>query len=154
MGQIGIFRKAYSVFGALMMLQFFLQLYFIASALFTIIAANDNAKDVYAAFKNADTFAGLHAANGDLIGLTILIMLGLSFGARYPWRTTILTGVLFVLLVIQSFLAHVPVGAIAGLHGINALILLGLGGYLTGRNWAFGGRSQEPAAGGAEPLIP
>ena len=151
---MSIFRKAYSVFGALMMLQFFLQLYFIASAIFTIIAANDNAKDVYAAFKNADKFASLHRANGDLLGLTMLILVGLSFGSRYPWRTTLLTGLLFVLLVIQSFLAYIPIGPIAGLHGVNALILIGLGGYLTGRNWAFGGRSQEPAAGGAEPLIP
>jgi len=149
---MSIFRKAYSVFGALMMLQFFLQLYFIASAIFTIIAANDNAKDVYAAFKNADKFASLHRANGDLLGLTMLILVGLSFGSRYPWRTTLLTGLLFVLLVIQSFLAYIPIGPIAGLHGVNALILIGLGGYLTGRNWAFDGRARESAPGGAEPV--
>jgi len=149
---MSIFRKAYSVFGALMMLQFFLQLYFIASAIFTIIAANDNAKDVYAALKNADKFASLHRANGDLLGLTMLILVGLSFGSRYPWRTTLLTGLLFVLLVIQSFLAYIPIGPIAGLHGVNALILIGLGGYLTGRNWAFDGRARESAPGGAEPV--
>jgi hypothetical protein len=123
------------------MLQFLAQLYFIAAAIFTIVTANDNAKDVYAAFKNADPFAGLHAVNGDLIGLTLLIMLGLSFGSRYPWRTTILTGVLFVLLVVQLVLAHVGIPVLSGLHGVNAIILIGLGGYLTGRNWAFGSRS-------------
>jgi hypothetical protein len=139
---VSIFRKAYSVFGAVLMLQFLAQLYFIAAAIFTIVNSNDNAKDVYAAFKNADTFAGLHAVNGDLIGLTTLIMLGLSFGSRYPWRTTILTGVLFVLLVIQSVLAHTGIPALSGLHGVNALIMIGLGGYLTGRNWAF---RPEPA---------
>jgi uncharacterized membrane protein len=132
-----IFRKAYSVFGALLMLQFLLQLYVIAAALFTIVSANDNQKDVYAAFKNADSFAGLHAINGDLIGLTLLIMVGLSFGSRYPWRTTILTAVLFLLLVIQLVLAHTGIPALSGIHGINALIMVGLGGYLTGRNWAF-----------------
>ena len=126
------------------MLQFFAQLYFIAAAIFTIINANDNAKDVYSAFKNADSFAGLHAINGDLIGLTILILVGLSFGARYPWRTTILTGVLFVLLVIQLLLAHTGIPALSGLHGLNALIMVGLGGFLTGRNWAF-----RPEAGAA-----
>jgi hypothetical protein len=132
------FRKAYSVFGAILMLQFALQLYLIAAAALDIYNANDNAKDVYSAFKNADTFVGLHRLNGDLTALTILIMVGLSFGSRYPWRTTILTAVMFVLLVIQSTLAYsggVPV--VAGLHGVNALILIGLGGFLTGRNWAF-----------------
>jgi hypothetical protein len=134
---MAIFRKAYSVVGALLMLQFFAQLYFIAAALFTIVNANDNAKDVYAAFHNADSFAGLHAINGDVIGLTTLVMLGLSFGSRYPWRTTILTGLLFVLLVVQLFLAHTGIPALSGLHGLNALVLVGLGGYLTGSNWAF-----------------
>jgi uncharacterized protein DUF6220 len=144
---MSVFRKAYSVFGALLMLQFFLQLYFIASALFTIVNANDNAKDVYSAFKNADTFAGLHAINGDLTALTILIMVGLSFGSRYPWRTTILTAVLFVLIVIQAVLAHTGIPALSGLHGVNALILIGLGGFLTGRNWAFrkGAEAAAPA---------
>lgn len=143
---MSIFRKAYSVFGALLMLQFIAQLYFIAAALFTIVAADDNAKDVYSAFKNADTFAGLHAFNGDLIGLTILIMVGLAFGSRFPWRMTILTGVLFVLLVVQLLLAHTGIPALSGIHGVNALILIGLGGYLTGRNWAFGSRADATPA--------
>jgi len=120
-----------------MMIQFVAQLYFVAAALLTIFQANDNAKDVYSAFKTADQFAGLHRANGDLIGLTILVMVGCSFGARYPWRTTILTAVLFVLLVIQSTLAYTPIPIVSGLHGVNALIMIGLGGYLTGRSWAF-----------------
>ena len=139
---MSIFRKAYSVVGVLLMLQFFAQLYFIAVTIFTIISANDNAKDVYSAFKNADPFAGLHAVNGDAIGLTTLVMIGLSFGSRYPWRTTILTGVLFVLLVIQLLLAHAGIPVLAGLHGLNALILVGLGGYLTGSTWAFGRRPE------------
>jgi hypothetical protein len=141
---MGIFRKAYSVAGALLMLQFALQLYFIAGAALAIFHANDNAKDVYAAFKNADTFASLHRANGDLAALTILIMFGLSFGSRYPWRTTLLTGLLFVLLFIQAVLAALgDTPVLGGLHGLNALILIGLGGYLTGRNWAFGRRAEN-----------
>jgi len=129
-----------------MMIQFVAQLYFVAAALLTIFQANDNAKDVYSAFKTADQFAGLHRANGDLIGLTILVMVGCSFGARYPWRTTILTAVLFVLLVIQSTLAYTPIPIVSGLHGVNALIMIGLGGYLTGRSWAF---PRETTAVGA-----
>src|SRR5437016_2017050 len=107
------FRKAYSVFGALLMLQFLLQLYFIAGAIFTIVNASDNAKDVYAAFKNADSFAGLHAVNGYLVGINVLILLGLSFGARYPWRTTMMTGILFVLLLVQIVLARAPIAGLA-----------------------------------------
>ncbi len=144
---MNVFRKAYSVFGALLMLQFFLQLYFMAGAIFTIVNANDTAKDVYAAFKNADSFAGLHAINGDLILLNTLIMLGLSFGSRYPWRTTIMAGLLFVLMVIQLVLAHVPAPGLQALHGVNAIVLIGLGAYLTGRHWTFGRRSEVSAAG-------
>jgi hypothetical protein len=139
------FRKAYSVFGAILMLQFALQLYLIAAAAIDIFNANDNAKDVYSSFKDADTYASLHRLNGDLTALTILIMVGLSFGSRYPWRTTILTALLFVLLVIQSTLAYsggIPL--VAGLHGVNALFLIGLGGYLTGRNWAFRPQADVP----------
>jgi hypothetical protein len=124
------------------MLQFFAQLYFIAATIFTIVDANDNAKDVYAAFKSADTFAGLHAINGDIIGLTILVMFVLSLASRQPRRTTILTGVLFVLLVIQLVLAHTGIPVVAALHGLNALIMVGLGGYLTGTSWAFGRRAE------------
>jgi Family of unknown function (DUF6220) len=140
-----MFRKAFSVACVVLMIQFFAQLYLVAAAVLTIFQANDNAKDVYSAFKSADTFAALHRANGDLIALTILVMIGCSFGARYPWRTTILTAILFVLLLIQSILAYTGIPLLSGLHGVNALVMIGLGGYLTGRNWAF----RREAAGGA-----
>jgi len=144
---MSMFRKAYSVFGALLMLQFFLQLYFMAAAMFTIVNANDNPKDIYAAFKNADSFASLHVANGYLIGFTILIMIALSFAPRNPWRTTIMTSVLWLLVAVQSFLAHTPLATLAALHGVNAIILIALGAYLTGRNWAFGRRAFVTAGG-------
>jgi Family of unknown function (DUF6220) len=135
---MSIFRKAYSVAGAVLMLQFLLQLYLISAAIFTIVNANDNAKDVYAAFKNADSIVQAHRGNGDLALLTILVMVGCSFGARYPWRTTILTGVLLVLLIVQSLLGGLGTAPfVEGLHGVNALILIGLGGYLTSSKWAF-----------------
>jgi hypothetical protein len=143
---MNIFRKAYSVAGAVLMIQYFAQLYFVAAAVFTIFQANDNAKDVYAAFRNADTFAGLHRANGDLMGLTILVMLACSFGARYPWRTTILTAMLFLLLIVQSILAYTGIPVLSGLHGVNALIMIGLTGYLVASNWAFRGESAATKA--------
>lgn len=132
------FRKAYSVFGAILMLQFALQIYLIAAAALHIYDANDNAKDVYSAFKSADPYVNLHRLNGDLTALTILILIALSFGSRHPRGTTLLTAVLFILWLIQSTLAFSgSIPLVAGLHGVNALILIGLGGFLTGRNWAF-----------------
>lgn len=145
---MSVFRKVYSAAGVVMMIQFFAQLYFIAAAVFTVFQANDSARDVYSAFKSADYLAGLHRANGDLLGLTILVMVGCSFGSRYPWRTTILTGVLFLLLVLQSILAYTGIPMLSGLHGVNALAMIGLGGFLTGRNWAFSG---EPRAATTAP---
>lgn len=127
-----------------LMFQFFAQIYLVAAAVLSIFQANDHAKDVYSAFKSADTFAGLHRANGDLIALTILIMIGCSFGARYPWRTTIMTAILFLLLFIQSILAYTGIPLLAGLHGVNALIMIGLGGYITGCNWAFRRQTRSP----------
>jgi len=143
---MNVFRKAYSVAGVVLMVQYLAQLYFVAAAIFTIFQANDNAKDIYAAFKNADTFAGLHRDNGDLIGLTILVMVGCSFGARYPWRTTILTAVVFLLLIVQSVLAYTGIPALSGLHGVNALVMIGLSGYLVGRHWAFRRGSEATPA--------
>jgi hypothetical protein len=142
---MNIFRKAYSVAGVVLMIQYFAQLYFVAAAIFTIFQANDNAKDVYSAFQNADKFAGLHRANGDLMAVTILVMIGCSFGAHYAWRTTILTAVLFLLLIVQSVLAYTGIAVLSGLHGVNALIMIGLSGYLVGRNWGFRGNDLERA---------
>src|SRR5258708_2922028 len=120
------------------MLQFSLQLYFIAAAALGIFAANDNAKDVYSAFKSADTFASLHRLNGDLSALTILIMVGCSFGSRYPWRTTLLTALLFVLLVVQAVLAALgSTPVLAGLPGVNEPSLGGLARAFIGLNSGF-----------------
>ena len=145
-----VFRKAYSIVGALLMLQFLAQFYFIAAAIFTIVGAGDNAQSVYDAFQRADPFAGLHALDGYLTGITILVLIALSFGTRYPRRTTVLTALLFLLLVLQVVLARVGIPVVSALHGLNALVLVGLGGYLTGRNWAF--RQQE--APGAFEITP
>lgn len=140
-----IFRKVYSVVGALLLIEYFLQLYFIAAGIFTIANADDNQKSVYAAFKNADSFMGLHAFNGWLVGILIIVFFAVSFAARLPRRTIGLSGLLLVLFIVQFVLAHTGIAALSALHGINALILIGLTGYLTGRNWAFG-RRAAPAA--------
>jgi hypothetical protein len=135
------FRKVYSVVGALLLLEYFLQLYFIAAGIFTIANADDNQKSVYSAFKNADSFMGLHAFNGWLVGILIIAFFAVSFAARLPRRTIGLSGLLLVLYIIQFVLAHTGIAALSGLHGINALLMIGLTGFLTGRNWAFGRRA-------------
>jgi hypothetical protein len=136
---MNFFRKAYSVAGVLLLLEYLAQVFLIATAAFTIENANDNATSVYAAFKNADTFAGLHALNGTLIiSVTTLVLLGLAFAARFPRPVILLTGLLFVLLVVQFLLGISGIALVSGLHGLNALILIGLAAWLTQRNWAFG----------------
>jgi hypothetical protein len=143
---MSIARKAYSVFNVVLMLEYLAQFYLIASAFFTVTNANDDPKSVYSAFKNADTFAGLHAINGwPVIGTTTLILIGLAFAARHPWRTTLLTALLFVLLLLQLLLARAGMPVLSAVHGLNALVLVGLNGWLTRQNWAFRRTSIETA---------
>jgi len=147
-----IFRKVYSVVGALLMAEYVLQLYFIAAGIFTIANADDNQKSVYSAFKNADSFMGLHAFNGWLVGILIIAFFAISLAARLPRRTIGLNGLLLVLYIAQFVLAHTGIAALSALHGINALVLIGLTGYLTGRNWAFGRRVAPTTAYKSEPV--
>ena len=145
---MSFFRKAYSVVGVLLLVEYLAQIYFIAGAIMTIENADDNAKSVYSAFKNADVFAGLHSINGLLvISATTLVLIGLSFAARHSWTNTGLTALLFVLLLLQSVLAHIPISVLGALHGVNALVMIGLAGNLTARNWAF--RNQRLESGPA-----
>jgi hypothetical protein len=135
----GILRKAYTVVCLVLMLQYVLQLYLIAAAIFTITHANDNVSDIYTAFKQADTnYLPIHQGNGDLAAIMSLLLLILAFAARLPWRMTGLTALLFALMVFQSLIPSPSVpAAVSALHGVNALLLIGLTGYLTSRNWAF-----------------
>src|SRR6266516_1388933 len=147
--RVTMFRKAYSVGGVLLQSEFLTQFYVIAASMFTTtgkeVAGAANAEVMPTTVQNVEFFSAVHAANGVfVIPPTILILICLSLGARYPWRTTGLTVLLLPLLVIQFALAVVGflgVPAVAGLHGINALILVALGGWLTWRNWAFGQRA-------------
>ena len=137
----GFFAKAYSAFGVLLLLELFAQFYFIAAAVIPIAAPltvafpPDNA--------SYNTFSGLHGLNGTLlIPATILILILLSFTARHPWKTTLFTALLLLLLILQFALAligfqHSELAPIVGLHGLNALLIVGLALRLTWQRWAF-----------------
>jgi hypothetical protein len=139
------FHKAYSVVGAVLLLEFLTQFYVIAAAMFAVVAKEiadgRNGVVTHAPVHDVEFFAGVHAVTGTfIVPATLLVLIALSIGARYPRRTTGLTVVLFLLLVVQFLLAFVGFmggAAVAGLHGINALVMVGLGIWLVTRNWAF-----------------
>ena len=145
------FRKAYSVAGVVLLCELFLQFYFAAAGIFTIVAQIDStsANVIKTAVNDSEPFLTAHAINGTfVIPVTILVLVGLSFGSRFPRRTKWLTGALFGLIVIQVVLAgfgHGGIALVAGLHGVNALLLVGLAIYLTFTNWAY---RQQPAVVG------
>ena len=142
-------RKIYSAVGALMLLEFLAQFYTIASSGFATVANQiANAGTASEVAQEVDPFAAAHAVIGVfIVPLTILALIALSLGARLPRRTTVLTGLLFLLWVFQFMLAFVGfagVAPIAGLHGINALALVGLGIYLVRSNWALWQQGPAP----------
>jgi len=141
------FRKMYSVAGALLLLEFLAQFYTIAvSGFITVaneIATARNATAASTAVPEVEPFGAAHAVIGVfIVPATILALIALSVGARFPRRTTVLTALLFLLWVVQFALGFVGflgvAAALAGLHGINALAMVGLGIYLVKGNWAFG----------------
>ncbi len=78
-----------------------------------------------------------------VIPLTILALMGLSFGALLPRRMKWQIAVLFGLMVVQFLLAVLgasgssTAAAVRGLHGLNAVVIVGLTVWLVYRNWAL-----------------
>ncbi|HEX6487795.1 MAG TPA: DUF6220 domain-containing protein [Candidatus Dormibacteraeota bacterium] len=140
-------KKAYSVAGVVLLVEIALQFYLIAAAALNVWGADgnkDTAGSVFAGFKTGDNFASLHALNGDLvIPVTILVMIGLAFGAGHAARIKGQTAALFGLMVLQFLLASLAftgsaaLAALGGLHGLNAIAITGLAGSLVFRTWAF-----------------
>jgi hypothetical protein len=137
----GFFAKAYSAFAVLLLLELFAQFYFIAAAVIPIAAPLTVAFPPDNAAYNI--FSSLHGLNGTLlIPATILILIVISFTARHPWKTTLFTALLLLLLILQFALAligfqHSELAPIVGLHGLNALLIVGLALRLTWQRWAF-----------------
>jgi hypothetical protein len=96
-------------------------------------------------------FSGLngfdaHFVVGDLIGIAILVGIGLAFAARVPWRMTRTNGGLFVLMVIQFFLAHTGVQGISALHVVNGVLIFGGTVFLTREAWKLASMEPGPAS--------
>jgi hypothetical protein len=141
---MSMLRKAYSAVGALLILEYLTQFYLIATALFTLVqawhqsAGNPTSKAIYDSFKNADAIASIHVFNGYyVIPITTLVLVGLSFAARLPRRTSWLTSLLLVLLLLQMALVWLAIPGVTALHALNAIVLLGLASWLTWTNWAW-----------------
>jgi ABC-type maltose transport system permease subunit len=145
-------RRAYSIFGVLLLVELGLQFYLIAAGALSVWAAQDNAGSVYAAFKTGDQFASLHAVIGTLvIPITILVMIALAFAAGLSRRDKGQTAGLFGLMVLQFLLGvigssgSVAAAIIGGLHGLNALVIVGAAGSLVFRTWALRGPARSAA---------
>jgi hypothetical protein len=154
---MSMFRKAYSVVGAMLILEYLMQFYLIATALFTLAqayhksAGNPSSKVIYASFKNADAIAAIHVLNGYyVIPITTLVLIGLSFAVRHPRKTTLLTALLLALLVLQIGLVWLAIPGVTALHALNALVLLSLASWLTWTNWAW--RTQSVPVKPAEAI--
>ena len=157
-------KKAYSIVGVVLLVQLALQFYLIAAGALQVWGADqtqDTAASVFSGFKVGDNFAMLHAINGTfLIPIAILAMIGLSFGARMSSRLKWQTGALFGLMVVQFLLALVGsangavAAAVGGLHGLNALAIVGLTGTLVQRTWAFRAASATTPSMQADSLSP
>ena len=92
---------------------------------------------------------GFHTAFGYLIFIGAIILLLLALGARLGKRRTLFSLAVPIAVAIQIILAWASesVHAIGILHGINALVIFGLTGYLTGEVW----RARTPAMQTAPP---
>lgn len=158
------FRRAYSIAGVVLLALMGLQFYLIAAAAWSVWGATPNSgqptsSQIFSGFKLGDSFASLHAIDGTIvIPLVILVMIGLAFGARHPARVKWLTAALFGLMVIQFFLGFfggvqtTAGSAVAGLHGLNAMALVGLAVYLLRENWAFRPAPLAQPSAAAAPL--
>jgi hypothetical protein len=92
---------------------------------------------------------GFHTAFGYFIFLGAIVLLLLALAARLGKRRILFALAVPVAVAVQIVLAWASesVHGIGPLHGINALVLFGLTGYMTGQAWR--GRAidaQRPAA--------
>jgi hypothetical protein len=93
---------------------------------------------------------GFHIAFGYLIFLAAVVLLLLALGARLGKRRTLFALAVPIAVAVQIVLAWASesVHGIGILHGLNALVIFGLTGYLTGQAWSSA-RMAAPATSAA-----
>ena len=91
---------------------------------------------------------GFHTGFGYLIFLGAVILLLLALAARLGKRRVLFALAVLVAVAVQIVLAWISesVHAIGILHGLNALVVFALTGYLTGQAWR---EARAPAPGPA-----
>jgi hypothetical protein len=98
--------------------------------------------------KTFDHGFGFHTSFGYLIFLGAVVLLVLAIAARLGKRGILLALAVPVLVAVQIVLAWISEGVhgVGPLHGINALVVLGLTGYLTREAWRGRAAAAEPSA--------
>jgi hypothetical protein len=92
---------------------------------------------------------GFHTGFGYLIFLAAVVLLLIALAARLGRRRVLWTLAVPLLVALQIVLAWISenVHAVGILHGLNALVIFGLTGYLTGDAWRVQrATSASPAA--------
>lgn len=87
--------------------------------------------------KTFDHGFGFHTAFGYLLFLGAVLLLVLALAGRLGKRGILFSLAVPVAVAVQIVLAWISgsVHAVGILHGLNALVIFGLTGYLTGHQW-------------------
>jgi hypothetical protein len=95
---------------------------------------------------------GFHTGFGYLIFLGTVVLLLLALAARLGKRRILFALAVPIAVALQIVLAWISEGVhgVGILHGLNALVVFGLTGYLTGEEWRAH-RAPAPAAAPATP---
>ena len=92
---------------------------------------------------------GFHTGFGYLIFLGAVVLLLLAFAARLGKRRVLFALAVPVAVAVQIVLAWASESAhgIGILHGLNALVIFGLTGYMSGQAWRSARGVAQPAPG-------
>jgi Family of unknown function (DUF6220) len=130
-----ILRGAYKWWVSLIFVAFLVQVAFAGYGAFS------TADDVDGSTVNEDRFEdnfGPHAALGNLLVLATLLLLLLALAGRVGKRRTLQSLGLFALMIVQLLLAWFGASVpflLGALHPLNALLLIGLSGYIARESW-------------------
>ena len=137
-------RAIYRYFAALIFLAIIVQFFLAGLGAFGV---SEEAAEGSVTEEVVDDKFSPHGALGFFMVVAMLLLFLISLGAGRGRNRILLTLALFLDGILQLFLAGAgqDVAAVGGLHPVNALVLLGLTGYLA---WAAWQEESAPAAVG------